>query len=105
HSSKEQTSFRIKNVNTHSLGVVATDPFTKESRNARVIPRNTPLPVTARRVFRTQKANQKNILVRIVEGESANAEHCSQLGKVVVRHLPPNLPAQTPIEVRFKYAD
>ncbi|MDZ4821251.1 MAG: Hsp70 family protein [Planctomycetota bacterium] len=104
-SRKEQVTFRIKNVNSHSLGVVATDRTTGETRNAKLIPRNTPLPVSARRVFRTQKENQKNILVRIVEGESANAEHCSQLGKCVVRDLPPNLPAQTPIEVRFKYAD
>ena len=57
-------------------------------RNAILIPRNTALPATAKRVFRTQKANQKSILVQIVEGESANPEDCSQIGKCVVRDLP-----------------
>ncbi len=74
-------------------------------RNAILIPRNTTLPVTAKRVFRTQKANQKSILVQIVEGESASPDDCSQIGKCVVRDLPPDLPAQSPIEVRFAYQD
>jgi molecular chaperone DnaK len=98
-------NFRIRNVNSHSLGVVATDNLTKRQRNAILIPRNTPLPVTAKRIFRTQKAGQKSILVQIVEGESASPDDCSNLGKCVVRDLPPNLPAQTPIEVRFKYEE
>ncbi|MBI3838417.1 MAG: Hsp70 family protein [Planctomycetia bacterium] len=95
----------ITNVNSHSLGVVATDTRTERKRNAILIPRNTTLPVTAKRVFRTQKAGQKSILVRIVEGESASPEDCSQIGKCVVRDLPPDLPAQTPIDVRFQYQE
>src|SRR6185436_15874926 len=98
-------SFHIRNVNSHSLGVVATDAKTKRLRNAILIPRNTPLPVVARRVFKTQKAAQKSILVQIVEGESLSPDDCSQLGKCSVRHLPPDLPMQTPIEVRFRYEE
>ena len=97
-------SFRVRNVNSHSLGVVATDAM-KRPRNAILIPRNTPLPVVARRVFKTHKAGQKSILVQIVEGESLSPADCSQLGKCSVRDLPPNLPPQTPIEVRFRYEE
>ncbi len=97
--------FSVKNVNSHSLGVVATDTKTKRQRNAILIPRNTPLPVTAKRIFKTQKASQKSILVQIVEGESASPDDCSQIGRCSVRDLPANLPAQTPIEVRFKYQE
>jgi molecular chaperone DnaK len=96
---------QIKNVNSHSLGVVAVDARTGRKRNAILIPRNTPLPVTAKRVFRTQKVDQKSILVQIVEGESASPEDCSQVGKCVARDLPPDLAAQTPIEVRFAYEE
>ena len=32
-------------------------------------------------------------------------DDCSQLGKCTVRDLPPNLPAQTPIEVQFRYEE
>jgi len=101
----ERPEFKIKNVNSHSLGVVATDPQTKRKRNAIVIPRNTPLPVTAKRVFKTQKDGQKTILVQIVEGESKSPDECSQIGKCVVRDLPPNIKAQTPIDVRFRYEE
>jgi molecular chaperone DnaK len=98
-------NFKIRNVNSHSLGVVGTDVATRRLRNAILIPRNTPLPVAAKRVFKTQKPNQRSILVQIVEGESASPDDCSMLGKCVVRDLPPDLPAQTPIEVRFKYEE
>jgi molecular chaperone DnaK len=101
----ETPILQIKNVNSHSLGVVATDQRTERKRNAILIPRNTPLPVTAKRVFRTQRANQRTILVRIVEGESASPDDCSQIGRCVVRDLPLDLPVQTPIEVRFAYQE
>ena len=96
-------TFKIKNVNSHSLGVVGTDPLTKRKRNGILIPRNTTLPVTSKRTFRTQKAGQRSILVQVVEGESASPDDCSQLGKCSVRHLPANLPPQTPIDVLFHY--
>jgi len=101
----KKPDFTIKNVNSHSLGVVAVDVATKRRRNAIVIPRNTPLPITARRIFKTEKANQRSILVQIVEGESSSPDDCVQLGRCSVRDLPKDLPAQTPIEVRFRYEE
>jgi len=101
----QAAKFSIRNVNSHSLGIVANDPQTQRKRTAVLIPRNTPLPVAAKRVFKTQKQGQKTILVQIVEGESATPEDCTPLGKCVVKDLPPDLPAQTPIEVRFRYAE
>jgi molecular chaperone DnaK len=96
-------SFEIKNVNSHSLGVVGVDPLTKRKRNGILVPRNTPLPVTAKRTFKTQKANQKSILVQIVEGESANPDDCCQIGRCTVPSLPPGLPERSPIDVIFRY--
>lgn len=101
----EPSAIRIKNVNSHSLGVVGIDPETKRPRNGIVIPRNTPLPVIAKRVFKTNKDNQKSILVQIVEGESKNPDDCSKIGKCTVKKLPDNLPVRTPIEIRFKYEE
>ncbi len=97
--------FQIKNVNSHSLGVVATDPQTRQTRNAILIPRNTTLPAAAKRVFRTQKQGQRSVLVRIVEGEAADPAHCSQIGKCSIRDLPAGLAKNTPIEVGFRYLE
>lgn len=96
---------RITNVNSHSLGVLGIEPMTRRQRNAILIPRNTPLPVTAKRVFKTQKANQRSVLVQIVEGESASPEACSEIGQCVVRDLPCNLPVDTQIDIRFSYQE
>ncbi|MCA9246680.1 MAG: Hsp70 family protein [Planctomycetales bacterium] len=103
--SGQRGAFQIKNVNSHSLGVVAIDPLTKRKLNATLIPRNTPLPVAAKRIFKTQKEGQKSVLVQIVEGESSAPEHCVQLGRCVIRDLPVKLPANTPIDVRFRYEE
>ena len=47
----------------------------------------------------------RSILVQIVEGESSSPDDCVQLGRCSVRDIPKGLPAQTPIEVRFKYEE
>jgi molecular chaperone DnaK len=96
-------SFTIKNVNSHSLGVVGVEMLTKQRRNGILIPRNTPLPVTATRTFKTAKANQRSVRVEIVEGESPAADDCTPIGYCSVRHLPPNLPAHYPVEILFHY--
>ncbi|HUS37982.1 MAG TPA: Hsp70 family protein [Pirellulales bacterium] len=98
-------AFQIRNVNSHSLGIVATDHKTSQRRTAILIPRNTPLPAVAKRVFKTKTDGQKTILVQIVEGESASPEDCTEIGKCVVRDLPPGLAAKTPIDVRFRYLE
>jgi molecular chaperone DnaK len=99
----KRPALRITNVNSHSLGVVGVDPQTGLRRNGTIIPRNTPLPVTAKRTFKTQKAGQRSILVEIVEGESRSADDCTLVGRFSVPRLPPNLPQKTPIDVLFHY--
>ncbi len=95
--------FTIRNVNSHSLGVVGIDRATRQRRNGIIIPRNTSIPVTARRLFQTQKEDQKSILVEVVEGESASADACTPIGKCTVAPLPPGLPAGSTVEIRFHY--
>ena len=95
--------FKIRNVNSHSLGVVGVDPQTMLRRNVTLIPRNTTLPVSAKRTFRTTNADQRSILVEIVEGESPSPDNCTLIGRCEVRHLPHNLPAQSRVEVLFHY--
>jgi molecular chaperone DnaK len=103
--SEDFKATRIKNVNSHSLGVVATEIDTKIRRVVHLIPRNTPLPVVARQVFKIHKKNQESLLVKIVEGESENPDDCSTVGRCSIWDLPEELPVGTPIEVRFAYKE
>jgi len=95
--------FSIRNVNSHSLGVIGTDTASRLKRNAIIIPRNTPLPASASRVFQTQKARQESILVPVVEGEGSSPEDCTHIGDVILRDLPDDIGAQAPVTVKFRY--
>ncbi|MBN1395884.1 MAG: Hsp70 family protein [Pirellulales bacterium] len=97
-------ALKIRNVNSHSLGVVGLDPLTRRRRNGILIPRNTRLPVTGKRIFKTHKTGQRSILVEIVEGESPSADDCTPIGRCSIRNLPSGLPARHPVEVLFQYA-
>ncbi|MDA7924815.1 Hsp70 family protein [Mariniblastus sp.] len=99
------TPSEIKNVNSHTLGVVANEIETGIAKVVPLIPRNTPLPVVARRVFKTHRKNQESILVQIVEGENSTPEDCSQLGRCAIWDLPDTLDVGTLIEVRFAYEE
>ena len=99
----EPGSFRIQNVNSHSLGIVGTDPATGRKRNGIVIPRNTPIPVTAKRTFKTRKAGQGSILVEVIEGENPSPDDCTPIGRCTVKSLPADLPAKSPVDVLFRY--
>ncbi len=99
----EPASFKIRNVNSHSLGIVGTDPATGRKRNGIVIPRNTPIPVTAKRTFKTRKAGQGSILVEVIEGENRSPEDCTPIGRCTVKSLPADLPAKSPVDVLFRY--
>ncbi|MGE0608065.1 MAG: Hsp70 family protein [Pirellulales bacterium] len=102
-SNGEPPPFKIKNVNSHSLGIVGTDPATGRKRVAQLIPRNTTLPTRAERKFMTKSAGQDSVLVQIVEGESPSPDSCTALGKCVIRDLPKDLPAKSAVNVRFEY--
>ncbi|MBI2806509.1 MAG: Hsp70 family protein, partial [Planctomycetes bacterium] len=62
------SSVKIRNVNSHSLGVLGKEPGTGRLRNGIMIPRNTPLPATKRAKFKTHRANQRTVEVNVIEG-------------------------------------
>ena len=92
----------VTNVNAHSLGVVAGQRATRQV-NAVLIPRNTPLPVSKTRRFRTSHSDQKNVHLRIVEGESRDPDSCIDIGECVVTIQGISLPKGSPIDVTFRY--
>ncbi len=101
--SPERPRFTITNINSHSLGIVGVDPHTKRRRNQILIPKNTPLPHTATKVFKTRKPKQPNVVIRVVEGESERPEACIPVGVCTIKDLPPTLPAGAPVEVSYTY--
>ena len=54
-----------------------------------VIPRNTPIPATKEKVFRTAVDNQTSVLFQVLEGERTRTEDNNLLGKFVLDGIPP----------------
>lgn len=104
-SQGEAPRFQVRNVNSHSLGVVGTESKSRENRNVTIIPKNSPLPAEATRVFKTQRPGQQSLVLQVVEGESPEPDECSQVGRCVCRDLPADLPAHSPVEVKFRYEE
>src|SRR5262249_4922925 len=88
---------------SHSLGIVGVDPKSGQRRNQILIPKNTPLPHTVTKVFKTNKPNQPSVVIRVVEGESERPEACSDVGVCTIHGLPANLPAGWPVLVSYSY--
>jgi molecular chaperone DnaK len=99
----EHPPFTVTNVNSHSLGILGTDPHTGRKRNQILLPRNTPLPHTVTRTFKTFRPNQRSVSINVLEGESDRPEACTPVGVCAIRHLPPDLPAGWPVHVSYTY--
>ena len=95
---------QLINVNSHSLGVVGIEPKTRRRVVKIVIPKNTPLPSRVERTFVTERDDQRNVKVPIVEGESHDPDECISLGECTVRDLPQGLAKGTAVKVELSYA-
>ena len=93
----------VRNVNSHTLGVLGIDPETRLTRRKVMIPRNTPLPASVTRKFQTSKDGQKDVMIPVVEGGTDTGEGCTHIGRLAVTDLPPDLPVGTPVKVTFLY--
>jgi molecular chaperone DnaK (HSP70) len=93
----------IANLTSHSLGVEWVDPASGRAENAVVIQRGTEMPTTAVSRTMTTVDGQASVLVRLLEGESRDAEECARVAEVVITDLPVGLPKGWPIEVQYRY--
>lgn len=99
----QRPDMEVVNVNSHNLGVMATEIATGRPRNEVLIAKNSPLPTKARRRFHLAHANQRSVEVRVVEGGDASGNDATPIGRCVVRGLPPELPKESRVVVEFEY--
>ncbi len=100
---KMLASVKQENVNSHGLGVLATNPRSRKEVNHLMIPRNTPLPAEIRKTFKTRYDKQQRVSVQVIEGDAPDPMACSLLGKCRVTDLPDDLLKGSPIEVVYSF--
>lgn len=99
----QRSLMKIRDVASKSFGVVVRNPQNEELV-FNLIMRNTGIPVKTEKAFFTAVENQKTVLIRIMENESSEKtvplERAVEIGTAVL-DLPPNLPAELPVEISF----
>lgn len=101
----KKPAMQVKNVSSHDLGVLSKDPATGRAMNSVIIPRNTVLPVTKGKRFRTAKQNQKTVVINVIEGGDSAGRNSTPIGKCTIHGLPPDLPPGVIVEVYFTYSE
>jgi len=81
----------------HSIGIV-----TAGRRTEKVLQRNMSIPVEQSRVFSTSKDNQREVKIRIVQGEAELAAENTPLGELVITGLRPAPKGEVKILVTFE---
>ncbi len=84
----------LLDVTPHDIGIKVGD-----SGFAVVIPRNSMLPVRARKLFATTTPDQKFVNIELYQGESGEVAGNRKLGQVVLDGLPPGPPGSVRIEL------
>jgi molecular chaperone DnaK len=102
-SVRRPSTAKITNVNAHSLGIVGFDPKIGDRRVSVLIPKNSPIPKSNTKTFRTRRAGQELIYIQIVEGESSHPDRCTLIGECKLKGLPKDLPPEWPVHVTFAY--
>lgn len=101
---KRLRGIRATDVNSHSLGVVLTDPANPQHQvNHIMIRRNSAIPRRVTQRFVTTLSNPSSITLRLLEGESPDIEACTTIADFRIQGLPPNLPAGSPVELTYSY--
>lgn len=91
-------------VNSHSLGVEITNPKDHaKKKNHIMIPRNSRLPCGIKKQFVTTVDMPNSIVIRLLQGETADVAASTYIGDVRISKLPQALPVGSPVEVVYSY--
>ncbi len=90
----ESDDAALLDVTPHDLGIKVGD-----SQFAVVLPRNSMLPVRARRMFATTADNQKFVSIELYQGDSSDIAKNRKLGQVTLDDLPPGPAGSARVEL------
>jgi molecular chaperone DnaK len=84
----------LLDVTPHDIGIRVGD-----SQFSVIIPRNSMLPVRARRLFATTTPDQKFVMIELFQGEHADVAKNRKLGQIVLEDLPPGPAGSVRVEL------
>jgi molecular chaperone DnaK len=84
----------LLDVTPHDIGIKVGD-----TGFAVILPRNSMLPVRARKLFATTQDNQTFVAIELYQGDSANVGDNRKLGQIVLDQLPPGPAGSVRVEL------
>src|SRR5262249_13035519 len=90
----ESDEATLLDVTPHDIGIKVGD-----SQFSVIVPRNSMLPVRARKLFATTQADQKFVSIELYQGESEDVSKNRKLGQIVLDGLPPGPPGSIRVEL------
>ncbi|MGN6105137.1 MAG: Hsp70 family protein [Kofleriaceae bacterium] len=87
---------QLLDVTPHDIGIKVGD-----SQFALMVPRNSMLPVRARRTFATTTADQRFVSIELYQGESKDVSKNRKLGQIVLDDLPPGPAGSVRVELEI----
>src|SRR3954464_8379392 len=95
--------YKQRSVNARALGILVREGNQKQRRPHYILPAHTQLPAEVSQIYGTVIPNQRRVVLRIVESGTAADSSFVELGNCQIEPLPPDLPAETEIEVTIRY--
>jgi len=96
-----QSDKKIQDVCSHSIGIAVVDKDTRQRVNSILIPRNSKLPVSVTKTFRTAVENQTEVDLTVTEGEFAELTDVTIINSTMIT-LPEKLRQGTKIEIKLE---
>lgn len=96
---------RIRDVMSHSLGMVAVAADGDSYINSVLIPKNNPIPCREVRPYqaRTREHADNKTSVFVTQGERENLEDCSFVGKYVISGIPFEKQGKSVVDISYEY--
>jgi molecular chaperone DnaK len=91
----------LLDVTSHTLSLEVLEPFSGDIKCAPIIPRNTQIPVTRARLFRTVQDNQRSVELKVYQGESDSPDENTFIGITNLELA--KAEAHSPVEVEYSY--
>ncbi|MCI9889463.1 Hsp70 family protein [Micrococcales bacterium 31B] len=94
-------ALRVQDVTSQALGVILYDDKTREPFNEVVIPRNTTVPCSMKKLVQTLDDNQAQLELRVTQGDDRDPEFVTEVGESTLNV--PAYPRGAQFEVVYHY--